>query len=385
MKFDFHEWRALPEPAERELILQHEADVERLLPLLGPLFGLAVVLFSVWDYMIDPAHAPAALLARAALVLLGAPAYFSTKLPWTATQRCGYIYCTHASAAVVAEYLLQDGFLYGLAGTTACVFAASVTTLRLKTLLAILSIPSLLFVVLSAVAAPFLVFVNGLMLYLFSVGLACIVMLVMRLFRQRAFLSERELLHISRHDALTGAFNLRYLTELAEREMALARRHERMLAVAMIDIDHFKRVNDTYGHDIGDKVIKILVDTCHNNLRATDHFGRTGGEEFVWIMPETNEADALACAERLRRSVEALVVNAPEGKFGFTISIGVAVLSGTHTDWHALLKDADIALYCAKRDGRNRVVPASVCGDAHDASSGKALDLPTLPSRPNLT
>jgi diguanylate cyclase (GGDEF)-like protein len=138
----------------------------------------------------------------------------------------------------------------------------------------------------------------------------------------------------------------------------LAARHGRALALAMLDIDHFKEVNDTYGHDIGDKVLKRLTDTCSQNLRLIDHFGRIGGEEFVCIFPETDEAQAMLCAERLRQSVEAIKIDMPDGPLRFTVSIGVATLNTHHPDLDALLKDADRALYRAKRGGRNRVVLA---------------------------
>lgn len=341
---------------ERELVEQHGAEIRQLLPLLGPLAGLGVILFSLWDYLIDPANAWTTSTVRIMFVLVGSIAYVPTRLPWTPVQRCGYIYSTHACAIIICEFLLKDGFLYGLTSIAACVFTVSVVTLRIRTFLLILSVPSLLFVVLGAVSLPLLGFINSLMLYLFSVSLACILMLVIRYFRKKAFLFEQELLHTSRHDSLTGACNRDYLTELAERELALARRHGRSLAVMMLDIDHFKLVNDTYGHDTGDKVLKLLVNTCIQNLRAIDHFGRIGGEEFACVLPETGEDDALQCAERLRRSIEALHIELPQGQLRFTVSIGVAIFNPNHANWAALLKEADTALYRAKREGRNRVV-----------------------------
>lgn len=358
MSFKFSKLRPLPEPDECELLAQHESEIRQLLPVLGPLFGWGVILFGLWDYWIDPAHALTTVSVRIILVFIGSVAYLPTELRWTPVQRCGYIYGTHACAIIICEFLLKDGFLYGIAGIVACVFTVSVVTLRLRTFLLILSVPSLLFVVLSAISTTLLGFVNNLMLYIFSVSLAGIVMLVIRTFRQRAFLFEKKLLNISRHDSLTGANNRSYLSELAEREIALAERHGRTLAVAMLDIDHFKQVNDTYGHDTGDKVIQSLVNTCIDNLRVIDHFGRLGGEEFACILPETEESEAMLCAERLRRSIEAIRIETPQGRIQFTVSIGVAIRAATHSGWSALLRDADVALYRAKREGRNRVVLA---------------------------
>ncbi len=359
LAMEFASLKIMPDSVERELVDQHDSEIQQLLPMLGPLAGLGVILFSIWDYFIDPANALTTTVVRVLFVLIGSAAYFPTRLPWTPAQRCGYIYCTHACAIIICEFLLNDGFLYGLTGIAACVFTVSVVTLRIKTFLLILSVPSLLFVALSAAGMPLLGFINSLMLYFFSVSLACILMLVIRSFRKKAFLFEQELLHTSRHDSLTGAYNRGYLTELAERELALAKRHGRALAILMLDIDHFKLVNDTYGHDVGDQVIKLLVSTCTENLRAIDHFGRIGGEEFVCVLPETGEADALLCAERLRGNIEALRIEVPQGQFQFTVSIGVVTFNPDHAGWSALLKDADAALYRAKREGRNRVVLAA--------------------------
>jgi len=351
--------RQLSTEDEAELVAQHDADIQQMLPLLGPLFGLGVILFNLWDYWVDPAHALTALAVRVGLVLAGSIAYQHTRLPWSAIQRWGYIYWTHSAAIIVSQFVLKDGFLHGLTGIAVCVFTLSVVALQVRTFLLILSVPSLLFAALGASRMPAFNFFNSMTLYLLSVGLACILMLVIRSFRIKTFSSEKELLRISRHDSLTGAFNRGYLTELAEREVALAVRHGRALAVAMLDIDNFKRINDTYGHDTGDEVIRRLVKTCSGNLREIDHFGRIGGEEFACVLPETGAAEALVCAERLLRGVEAIRIETSQGQLQFTISIGVAVLDVTHADWNALLKEADNALYRAKRAGRNRVVLAT--------------------------
>lgn len=358
--FSLSTLRALPEQANRELNAQHTREIQQLLPVLGPLFGLVVILFNIWDHMIDPNHAWDTLGIRVLLVLLGSIAYFPTPLRWNPVSRCGYIYWTHVSAILLAEYLLHNGLLYGLSGVTACVFMVAVIALRIRTFVLILSLPSVLFAILSSLSTPRLLVLNGMMMYVFSLSLAAIVMLVIRSFRQKTYLSEQKLLHLSRHDSLTGVYNRAFLTELAEREVALAKRHGRALAVAILDIDHFKLVNDNYGHDTGDRVICALAHTCQATLRNIDHFGRIGGEEFVCILPETSEAEAMLCLERLRLSIAALQIETPLGTLKFTISIGVALLQARHTDWPALLKAADTAMYSAKNAGRNQVVLATV-------------------------
>ncbi|MDB5821846.1 MAG: hypothetical protein JWR21_550 [Herminiimonas sp.] len=357
--------RPLPGELARELTERQQAQMGQLLPVMGPLLGLAVLLFSFWDFMIDADHARLALGARVVLVAAGALAYFPSRLQWTPIQRGGVVYVTHAGAIIVSAFLLKDGFLYGLAGIVACLFTLPVATLRGKTFLLYLATPTVLFIALSAIRLPALGLANNLMLYLFGGALSWAMLLTIRFFTQRAFLFEKELLHIARHDGLTGACNRRYLNEVGEREIALASRHGRPLAVAMLDIDHFKNVNDTYGHDIGDRVLQALVKVCVDNLRTVDHIGRVGGEEFVCILPETGEAEARLCAERLRGAIESLRVDSPQGPLRFTVSIGVALLGAGHADWSDLLKDADTALYRAKNGGRNQVALAALPASAH--------------------
>lgn len=350
--------RALPGPAEQAMQAQHDAQMARLLPLLGPLLGVSVLLFGFWDLLIDPSRAGLTMLVRVCGVLIGSLGYFERPLGGPVASRCALIYASHAGAMIVCEFILSTGVLAGLAGITAGLFAVAVSTLRPRVFLLTLAPPALLFVVLGAWCLPVPVFAASVMQYLFAFFLATVVMLVVRQFHQKAFQFEQELLHVSRHDGLTGAFNRRYLDEVAERELALARRHGHPLAVAMIDIDHFKLVNDNFGHDIGDRVLQQLVRCCRAELREIDHFGRLGGEEFICLLPETGQLAALQCAERLRLNLQALCLDTPQGPLRFTVSIGVAVLEPRHADWAALLRDADQAMYRAKHAGRNCVMLA---------------------------
>jgi diguanylate cyclase (GGDEF)-like protein len=199
---------------------------------------------------------------------------------------------------------------------------------------------------------------EAILLYALSLPLALAVALANLQLQQRVFLAEQAVLRTVRHDSLSGALARGYLTELAIHDVALARRHGRLLAVAMLDIDWFKRVNDTYGHASGDLALCALVGACKASLRATDYIGRVGGEEFVCVMPDTGADDAVACAERIRKSIAALCLNTESGPLRFTVSIGVAVLDAAHLDWPALLRAADRALYEAKAAGRNRSVLA---------------------------
>lgn len=158
-------------------------------------------------------------------------------------------------------------------------------------------------------------------------------------------------------DPLTGVLNRRRFFHTAEAELYRARRYDRPLVLALIDIDHFKRINDTHGHQVGDDTLKTLAHAFANRLRRSDLFARFGGEEFVLLMPETQLGDGLRLCERLRQMVETIKLQVP-GKgepFGFAVSIGVADLQHEGDSLNQLLARADAALYKAKRDGRNQV------------------------------
>jgi len=116
---------------------RHDEEVFNLIPILAPLFGLAVLLFSVWDFLIDPAHAWLAFIVRLVLVMAGSVAYLPTRLRWSPIQRCGFIYCTHSCAIIISEFLLRNGFLHGLTGIAATVFLLSVVTMRMRSFLLI--------------------------------------------------------------------------------------------------------------------------------------------------------------------------------------------------------------------------------------------------------
>jgi diguanylate cyclase (GGDEF)-like protein/PAS domain S-box-containing protein len=156
------------------------------------------------------------------------------------------------------------------------------------------------------------------------------------------------------HDALTGVFNRRHVEDVLGKEVERAERHARPLAVAILDADHFKLINDTHGHQTGDEVLRAISDRCRRTLRANDVLGRYGGEEFVIVFPETRLDEAGAVAERLRAAVADWPVEVGGDAVGVTVSIGLAAHApGQGRD--ALLQRADAALYAAKQEGRNLV------------------------------
>lgn len=166
-------------------------------------------------------------------------------------------------------------------------------------------------------------------------------------------------------DPLTGLANRRKLEELAAKSLAVARRHGRPLALLMIDVDQFKRINDQQGHQAGDAALRVLADLCQRQMREEDTLARFGGDEFVALLPHTSLDQALEMAERLRGSVEAF--GRAEGcpQPGLTISLGVSGFQPGDASFADLLARADAALYQAKASGRNRVCQARV-GEAGD-------------------
>jgi diguanylate cyclase (GGDEF)-like protein len=159
-------------------------------------------------------------------------------------------------------------------------------------------------------------------------------------------------------DQLTGLYNRRYLQARAGKLVARAIKYQRPLSLAFLDLDRFKRVNDTYGHDVGDEVLKIFVKRIKNQLRSTDLFARFGGEEFVVILPNTDEAEAADAIESIRKTIHQPY---QIGRLSIEInfSAGVASLNATIGSYTALLKSADRALYKAKDNGRAQVIIAS--------------------------
>ncbi|MCB1666285.1 MAG: GGDEF domain-containing protein [Pseudomonadales bacterium] len=158
-------------------------------------------------------------------------------------------------------------------------------------------------------------------------------------------------------DYLTNLNNRGYFIELAEDELNRAIRYTHPMSLLMLDVDHFKRVNDTYGHKQGDKVLMELARVCVDTLRDTDIAGRLGGEEFAFLLPETDREEALEVAERLREVLAATAVGTDNGEeaLHFTVSIGISTFGPELDTVDILLNSADKALYRAKKAGRNRV------------------------------
>jgi diguanylate cyclase (GGDEF)-like protein len=155
-------------------------------------------------------------------------------------------------------------------------------------------------------------------------------------------------------DGLTGLFNKRAMLDSAEQKIAAAARFNRKLAVLVVDIDFFKKVNDTHGHDVGDVVIKGLGQVLERQKRNTDVVARFGGEEFVVLCEQTDENGAMLLAERIREELEKTSFRTPNGVVAVTCSVGVSTFPEAGPGWEGLFKAADEALYVSKRSGRNK-------------------------------
>lgn len=172
---------------------------------------------------------------------------------------------------------------------------------------------------------------------------------------QRIVKLEESLRYQAMHDPLTGVFNRAVLFEMLERELARAARAETATTVLMVDLDHFKRVNDSFGHHVGDVVLREVTRRIGNLLRAFDTLGRYGGEEFLILLPSCDAEEARTVAQRLCNAVGATPIESSSGGIAVTISIGAAVSAAGEKSADCLIQEADAALYHAKQAGRNRV------------------------------
>jgi len=175
-----------------------------------------------------------------------------------------------------------------------------------------------------------------------------------RILQEELVGQSRRLETMLHEDPLTGLFNRRYVLTRLAGLISGARRHGRPLSVAMIDIDHFKRLNDAYGHDAGDAALVATTMALRDRLRAEDELGRLGGEEFLALLPDASEHAAAVVAESLRASVEGVRTRVDGLELAVTVSVGWATWDGEE-DADALVKRADNALYAAKNAGRNAV------------------------------
>jgi diguanylate cyclase (GGDEF)-like protein len=168
----------------------------------------------------------------------------------------------------------------------------------------------------------------------------------------------KELEKLSITDSLTGLYNRKHLMETLEAEVSRYGRYKRPFTMMMLDIDHFKRYNDTYGHLAGDEVLRQMSALLKSSIRQSDYAARYGGEEFIVILPETVAEAAAHMAERIRRDMEGREMGSETSGTKVTVSMGIAAFPEHGEDPESMIREADAALYEAKRRGRNQVVIA---------------------------
>ena len=161
-------------------------------------------------------------------------------------------------------------------------------------------------------------------------------------------------------DQLTGLYNRHYFTSELVKQINIWRRYQRPLSILILDIDFFKKVNDTYGHLAGDYVLQMLAKICQNAVRDIDTVARIGGEEFAILLPSTAVNGAMRTAERIRRETEAFSFKYEDARFRVTVSLGVAELTDESWSITEFMKAADEMLYKAKNSGRNRCVAKNI-------------------------
>lgn len=357
-------WRHLLAP-DREFSDKQSQDHRHFSAVLLAMVSLFLPSLWLWDYITDPVGAMQTIGLRLSYLLLIflAMAFRSNRIR-NDVLRLALPLILLLSEGVFVEILnrLHTGWTHGLGGFMYAM---------LLSVLAGQGVPLISAVGFTLVAAllPHIMAMIGLspdfphlryaILMWPAMGLTILIQFVLASEYAKRYQLEERLKALSNTDPLSGIANRRHFTEMLEREIERARRFKQILFVLMLDIDHFKRINDTYGHSVGDAVICHVADMLGESVRSIDGVGRIGGEEFSIYLSGLDRPSAQVVAERLRSRVESSPTHGARGVFvTHTISIGMAELLAEDTSAEALLIRADKALYAAKNSGRNRVVCA---------------------------
>ena len=340
-----------------------------------------VACFSWWDYFVDPVNWYTAFKIRCVgvvgILATGMVQRWSGRIDWApAIAKVRYTIAVTTVAGALS--VLQQGFTVGIASLVVVLLAGPYIARDRRDLLLLNIVPMLSIVTIIYFAEPDVFAVINSMIFI-ALALTTSVSLseVFESANRRVFEIEEALTNEARTDSLTGLRNRRALVEFAAVELSRSQRAGTPLAVILIDIDHFKQVNDRFGHDAGDSVIRAIGELLQAEVRNTDALARWGGEEFLVVLPATSEQQAANLAERMRVSVAnaSIPIREMVGAINVTttVSLGVAAITSpaafdngasTGTDdhlhrWSNLLKAADDFLYRAKETGRNRVIASS--------------------------
>jgi diguanylate cyclase (GGDEF)-like protein len=333
---------------------------------LDTFWSIAVILlgFSLWDAFVDPLHYRSAFVVRASAAAIVVATGFFQKLPgksrWMPFMAKVRLVIAVA-ASVIAAGMLDRGYGYGVAGLVVIILtgpyvAIDSRDLRMTNFLILAALVPVMF----AVDVDRFDVIGTVAFALLAVVVSTLLGRVLESSNRRAFALDLELHHDARTDALTGLANRRGMEERGSIELKRAKRARTPVSVILCDLDHFKKVNDRYGHEAGDTVLGRAATVLLGALRQTDALGRWGGEEFIAVLPATDARGAAGVAERMRAFIADALFDGLPG--GVTISVGGAtlpVVDDLTTAWEDLVKEADQNLYRAKSDGRNRVVTKS--------------------------
>ncbi|HEY5801811.1 MAG TPA: GGDEF domain-containing protein [Burkholderiaceae bacterium] len=364
--------------AADELLLKKFEDHRSFTAAIAVLAGTVFAALWIWDYVVDPIGARGTGLLR---LCFAPPFYLYALLALrmrtpTVSFAVGLVATWIAIALFIAILnRLHTGMIYGIAGFMYAgmlgIIGFHAYSLKLNWLYTVSTALLPHAIAFAGYAPGFQHLQYGVLIWPAAVMSGIAQYMVAANYRQRYAL-ERTLQQASNTDALTGVNNRRYFFPRMEQEIMRSRRTLRPLSLIMVDIDFFKRINDTHGHPVGDMVIRQLAQMCIGVVRETDVVARLGGEEFAILLPDTGIDGATVTAERLRAMVEAASVEgALVAPVFFTVSVGVDQMRNGDRQPDEIFNRADNALYRAKHLGRNRVV-------AYDDSAAPA---PVLAAR----
>lgn len=340
-------------------------DHRRFTGVMLVILAIFLPMLWVWDYVTDPVGAHDTVGLRLMyLLLLPVAAGF-----WAGKVRRGFLKVAMPVALIAAEAMfveilnrLETGMVFGLAGFMYCTFITILIgqCLSLARGIAYMVIAAALpqLMALAGLAPGFSQAHYGSLIWP-AAGLAILSQTVFAIEYLRRYRLEMRLLQLSETDPLSGIGNRRFFMRRLREEVARARRLAQPLTLLMLDIDHFKRINDTHGHLLGDMVICAFAAALREGVRDIDIVARIGGEEFAVLLLGSSTERAATVAERIRATAESSSVSSPDGRaLTYTVSIGVAQLLSEDSHDLAVFGRADAALYAAKAAGRNRVVSA---------------------------
>ena len=323
--------------------------------------AIALLAFGMWDAYADPEHWPAAFRVRiVGAVMIVATGLFQKMpgrahwLPFMAKIRL----VTAVVTALLAATMLDRGYGFGVAGAAALILTGPYSAIDVRDLLAInVVLVIALAVVLFAVSLDPFDAIGTAVFVLLAIASSLLLGRVAEASHRREFVLELEARRDARTDALTGLDNRRAMEERGPIELKRAQRSGAPVSVILCDVDHFKSINDRYGHVGGDTVLRTVATNLRGALRETDVLGRWGGEEFMAVLVDTDSLVARHVAERMRAAIARTTFDGlPEGT---TISLGVATqhtVASPASAWDSIVKEADMLLYQAKKEGRNRVI-----------------------------